>query len=262
MQKTTKSAVLTVALSLALQLTQSSHGSAQDQEEGAVELDGPGAPSEPAAAADSVAAPPASEASTEPVPSEERATSGANPGKLRFHVGPRIGVGGGFRAPDSKFIAAARVTPGFALGADYVLHRYFALGGETRFDWASLNDRDKFMLWSLLAKPRARHQLKHQPLEVYAALPVGLSVSNAARSNETGKVSAALGIAAGANYFFGDHWALNLELGWTWHWLRFDRSVPGNGPPQGINGVPASVTQSFKARFGQMALGVNLLYAL
>lgn len=192
--------------------------------------------------------------------SDEAGASGGNPGNLRVFAGARLGVGGGFRAPDSKFIAAARMTPGFAVGADYVLHRYFAIGGETRFDWASLNERDKYMFWSLLVKPRARHQLKQLPLELYADVAAGLSIANASASNETGKVSGALGLGAGANYFFGNHWALNVELGWTWHWLRFDRKNPAN--PAGIPAATPAFTQSFDARFGQMALGVNLLYAL
>lgn len=269
MQKTTQSALLMAMLSLATLMTQS--GQAQDQEEGAVELDGPS----PAPEASAPPPPPPSEPSANEMPSDSSADnsasgSGSTPGNLRVFAGPRVGVGGGYKFEESAAVPAgvarviqpARVTPGFALGADYVLHRYFAIGGETRFDWTSFNERNKWMFWSLLAKPRVRHQLKQFPIELYFAVLGGLQVTSAGQSNQTGKVGGALGLSGGASYFFGEHWAVNAELGWTWHWQRFEAKVPGNGPPQGVNGIPASVKLDYASRFGQMALGVNVVYAL
>jgi hypothetical protein len=260
MQKTTRSALMAAMLSLATLMTQSSH--AQDQEEGALELEGP-SPAAEASPAPAPAPAPTSTYDDEPTRNDTVGSGrSATPGDLRIYAGPRAGFGGGFRSSDGKVIYAARVTPGVAVGADYVLHRFFAVGLETRLDWASLNENVGYMFWSLLAKPRVRHQLKAQPIEIYAAVPMGLSLSNASLSNETGKASGAVGISAGANYFFTSHWALNFELGWTWHWHRFDRQVPGNGPPQGVNGIPAPITLHFKDTFGQVAFGLNVIYAL
>jgi hypothetical protein len=182
---------------------------------------------------------------------EPRSRASGEAGPWRVYLGARVGMGGGIKFEDADVAWLTRVTPGFAVGGDYVLHRYFAVGAETRFDFASIEPA-KFMYWSLMAKPRARHQLKQLPLEVYAALPVGLSISNAKDEDRTGKASAMLGIAAGASYFFNAHWAVNAELGWTWHWLRFEQ--PGTMP-----GEPTTVL--YTARYGQMALALNLLYA-
>jgi hypothetical protein len=266
MPMTTRSALMAAMLSLAAlttqSMTQSSH--AQDQEEGALELEGPS----PAPEASSAPAAPAATESRYETPSEagERTSGGTAPSNLRFSAGLRIGVGGGFQPEENrnvspsnaKTVQPARLTPGFALGADYVLHRYFAIGGETRFDWASINDGNKWMLWSLMAKPRLRHQLKEFPIELYFAVPGGLSVTSSQQKNQSGKVGGTLGLAGGMNYFFGPHWGLNAELGWTWHWMRFQNKYPGSP----INGVPSFPSVDYEVRFGQMALALNAVYAL
>jgi hypothetical protein len=260
MQKTTLSALSVLALSLAL-MTESSQTQAQDQEEGAVEIDGPGAPAdkasptpEPAPSSTPAEIPPDEVPDGEPSP-----RASGQPGPWRLYAGLRIGVGGTITnthedddEEDRPFWA--RVTPGFDIGADYVLWRFLAVGVETRFDWTAIKDRTKFMLWSLALKPRAKHQLKAIPLEVYAALPFGLSITDPKPDGLKAKAGAMLAIAAGATYFLNAHWALAAELGWTWHWMRFegDRSPP-------VPGLP--LTRDYKARFEQMALTFNALYA-
>src|SRR5687768_53631 len=116
MQKTTRSALMAALLSLATLMTQSSH--AQDQEEGALELEGPSA----AAEASPAPAPAPAATSTyddEPTRSDAASSSSSGtPGDLRIYAGPRVGFGGGFRSSDGKVIYAARVTPGVAVGAD------------------------------------------------------------------------------------------------------------------------------------------------
>lgn len=265
MQKTPLSALSALALSLVLVMTESSQAHAQDQEEGAVEIDGSGAPAEPAPSAAPAPAEVPPEPTEQPEEPSEPARSGAGPGAWRAYAGARIGFGGTIYPKDAEQPYWARATPGFALGGDYVLLRYLALGLETRFDWTAIKDIDsgepeddddgpKFMLWSLMAKPRARHVLKALPLEVYAALPFGLSITSPKQGGYKAKPGATLGLAAGANYFFNDHWGLNGEMGFTWHWMRFegDRVPPVPGLSQ---------TVLYKARFSQMALAINVLYA-
>ena len=260
MQKTTLSALSVLALSLAL-MTESSQTQAQDQEEGAVEIDGPGA------SADKAPPPPEATPATTPhemppdeVPDDEpKPRASGEPGPWRLYAGLRIGVGGTItntaEEDDQKDNPYwARVTPGFDIGADYVLWRFFALGLETRFDWTAIKDGTKFMLWSLALKPRVKHQLKAIPLEVYAAVPFGLSITAPKLDESKAKAGAMLSLAAGATYFLNAHWALAAELGWTWHWMRFEGI---RNPP--VPGLP--LEREYKARFNQMALVVNALYA-
>lgn len=265
MQKTTKAAMLAAALWMGISLAEGEGALAQDPEQGAVELDGPEANANATGASTPA---PAEGAGFQGDPSEQHEVKEeprTGRGNLSVFLGPRIGVGGGFRTKGTDVVQMARVTPGMQLGVDYVLWRYFALGAESRLDWAALTDQNggsKIFFWSLMAKPRVRYQLKSQPMEVYLAVPGGLSVSNPAASNLKGKPSGMVGIYAGASYFFGDHWALNAELGWTWQWLRIDAKVPGMGPPSPITGQPASITEERKARFAQLTLlALNVSYA-
>ena len=253
MHKTIESALAALALSLALVMTESSQAHAQDQEEGALELDAPGG-SDDSAKAPAAEPPPAPEEREVPRDEAEAPTrSAAEPGPWRAYAGIRLGMGGGILFKDDDAAWITRFTPGFALGGDYVLHRLFALGVETRFDFASIEPAD-FMFWSLAIKPRVRHQLKQLPLELYAAVPGGFSISNAKTDTQTGKASGMVGIAAGASYFFTSHWALTAELGWTWQFLRFEGARANALPGQ-------SLVALFEGRYGQMALAVNALYA-
>jgi hypothetical protein len=88
-------------------------------------------------------------------------------------------------------------------------------------------------------------------VELYVALPVGLSVSNWPNQDEfetTGKAGATLGLSGGANYFFNSHMGLNLELGWLWHWIR------------GEYEAQETVQETF--RLGQLTiLSANFIYA-
>jgi hypothetical protein len=255
MQKTTLSALS--ALVLALAMTESSQTLAQDQEEGAVEIDGTSASGESAPTAAEPTAPARADSFGDEVPSEPSSRASGEAGPWRVYAGLRMGVGGTITNKDEDDRPYwARVAPGFDLGADYVLWRYFALGVETRFDWTAIaiEDGTKFMLWSFSLKPRARHQLKALPLELYAALPFGLSITDPKPDGLKSKAGAMLAIAAGASYFLTPHWALTAELGWTWHWMRFEGD---RNPP--VPGLP--LTREYKARFEQMALSVNALYA-
>lgn len=232
MRKTTKTAALAAALLIA------SGAEAQEdvsQEAGPVEL-APSAPyqgttnTEAAAAAQPVA------------------------GKLRVYGGLRIGVGGGFKPnkPEDEandVIYTSPATPGIQAGAEYLIHKYFALGLETRLNWAKPRvAEDRVMLWDLVVRPRTNYQLSGMPMELYMALPFGLSISNWPEEFATGKASATLGLSAGANYFFTSHIGLNVEMGWLWHWLRSE--------------IDAQETVEEAYRVGQWSLlTANFMYA-
>ena len=175
-------------------------------------------------------------------------------GALRVYGGMRVGVGGGFKTvkPSHNVILTSPATPGIQVGADYVLHKYFALGAETRLNWAGTRDgNERVMIWDLVVRPRSHYQLPSMPVELYGAVPVGLSVTNWPEDNATGKAGATLGLTGGANYFFTSHLAVNLEMGWLWHWVRNEIDPTGVFPKR-----------KNTARVGQWTmLSANFLYA-
>jgi hypothetical protein len=231
MRKTTKTAALAAALLMA-----SGAAEAQDdvsQEAGPVEL-----------------APSAQFQGT----NNAEATAAAQPvaGPLRVYGGLRLGVGGGIKpvSPAADVIATSPSTPTIQVGAEYLMHKYFGLGLETRLSWARSRDTDdRLMLWDLVLKPRSNYQLTSKPVELYAALPVGLSISNwPDEYGSTGKAGATLGLSGGANYFFNSHMGLNMEMGWLWHWIRDE--------------FEAQTTEQETFRLGQWTvISANFLYA-
>jgi hypothetical protein len=230
MRKTTKTAVLAAALLLA----SGAKTRAQDQEAGPVEL-----------------APSAQYQGTTNTEAAAAATPAAGP--LRVYGGIRLGVGGGIKPlepEDPDLMLTAPATPGLQIGAEYVVWKYLALGVETRLNWARARGfDDRFMLWDLVLKPRSNYQLTSMPIELYAAMPFGLSIMNAVEDYATGKAGATFGLSAGANYFFTNHFGLNMEMGWLWHWAR-DEVDDGTD------------TFDEKARLGQWTLiSANFIYA-
>lgn len=191
------------------------------------------------------------------------------PGKLRVFLGARIGVGGGFRSNGEEYTWTARPTPGAQLGADYAVWKYFAVGLETRLAWAKqIFAKHEYMFWDLALKPRVLYRVKPQPIEIYLAVPGGLSVNKpgdqlvesgtGAFVKEKGKVGATVGIVAGASYFFTDRWALNAELGWNWNFMRIGTYVTRVI----AQGLPTMrVPTDAKVRLGQAVLAINALYA-
>lgn len=191
------------------------------------------------------------------------------PGKLRVFLGARIGVGGGFLPKGEEYTWTARPTPGAQLGADYVVWKYFGIGLETRLAWAKqILAKHEYMLWDLVLKPRLLYRIKPQPVEIYLAVPGGLSFNKPGDQlvesgsgefvREKGKLGATLGVMAGASYFFTDRWAINAELGWNWNFMRFGTYVTRVI----AQGVPTMrVPTQARVRFGQAALAINALYA-
>ncbi|MFM2416285.1 MAG: hypothetical protein RL385_1008 [Pseudomonadota bacterium] len=191
-------------------------------------------------------------------------------GPLRVYGGMRVGFGGqfkdradnnvGFAVPNevtSSWLGGSDLDAdpsiGFQFGVDYVLMDYFAIGGETRFNWVKVDGfDDRIMLWDLVAKPRGRYQLNNLPLELYATLPVGLSIANFDDgSGIDGGAGATLGLAGGANYFFNEHMGINAELGALFHWIHGEVDTQLNR------------TLDLKRRLAQCSLlQVNFVYAL
>jgi hypothetical protein len=200
--------VLLAGLMLAAVSTQAA---AQDQEAGDIRVDLPARK-----------APPREEGPL----NTSRKTVGT-PGPLRVYGGFGLAVGGGLTRTESVagFNGTADLDPtvGLQFGADYVLHKYFSIGGETRFLWWKPDGAaDRNFLWDLDVKPRGRYAFGNIPLEVYGALPIGLSVAGLSGEPEGG-AGFNVGLVGGANWFFNSKMAINAEIGWQFH--RFGATV-------------------------------------
>ncbi|MDB4977271.1 MAG: hypothetical protein JWN48_5612, partial [Myxococcaceae bacterium] len=118
----------------------------------------------------------------EPEPERRTRASVGSPGPLRVYGGFSLAVGGD-RQIERPFLggyASTSLDPtvGFQGGADYVLHDYFSIGGEMRFLWFKADGAgDRNFLWDLDVKPRGRYAFDNIPLELYGALPLGLTVA-------------------------------------------------------------------------------------
>lgn len=271
MRKLIETAALGLSLCLA-GLSSATYAHAQDPEEGAVDLNEKPASNSgstwesPPGARDNEDMRGSASASQSP---SEAAVKEPGPGKWRVFLGARFGIGGGFQPKGlDAGIYTAKPTPGAQLGADYVLWKYIALGLETRFSWIEQKSVSyEYLLWDLVLKPRIFYRIKPYPVEIYLAVPGGLSVNHPGKQQvatqdgrsvrEKGKPGAAVGIMGGASYFFTDAWALNAELGWNWNFMRVDTWAAQPGPP----GVPTlRVPLEAKIKFGQLTLlAVNVI---
>ncbi len=202
MLRMTKTALLALALCAATSVT----ALAQDQESGAIDVDLP-----------------ARKKAEEPAP----ARSYAKPGPLRVYGGFNVAVGGNAKlTSDNAFLgtpsASLDPTIGLQGGMDYVLHDYFAIGGETRFLWWKTDGAgDRNFFWDLDVKPRGRYAFSNLPLEVYGALPIGLTVP-ALKGEAEGKVGFNVGLLGGAYWFFTENLGINAEMGWVFHRIGQD----------------------------------------
>jgi hypothetical protein len=142
-------------------------------------------------------------------------------GPLRFYGGFSLAVGGELQL--SNYVSAnLDPTVGLQFGADYVLHDYFSIGGETRFLWFKGDrDGDRDFLWDLDVKPRGRYAFHNIPLEVYGALPIGLTVAGI-KDPYNGGPGFNVGLLGGANWFFNQHLGVNAEIGWQFHKFKVE----------------------------------------
>ncbi|HEX6245088.1 MAG TPA: outer membrane beta-barrel protein [Polyangiales bacterium] len=158
----------------------------------------------------------------------------ANPGRIRINAGLHFGGGGEWHldpeGPAGDLEADLDPHVGIQAGAEYILMKYFALGGELRLTWWKPDDDeliggdvDRSMFFDLNIKPRGRYEFDRFPLEVYGTLPMGLSI--AAMNDDTGLDTGAgfnLGFGGGATYFLTSMFGLNAELLGVWHWFDAD----------------------------------------
>ncbi len=146
-------------------------------------------------------------------------------GPLRFYGGFNLAVGGELKSDNFTQGASLDPTVGLQFGADYVVHKYFSIGGETRFLWFKVDgigDRD--FLWDLDVKPRGRYAFNNLPLEVYGTMPIGLTVAGI-KGPADGGPGFNVGLFAGANWWFTHNIGINAELGWTFHKFRVDQDT-------------------------------------
>jgi hypothetical protein len=151
------------------------------------------------------------------------------PNPFQLYGGFRVGVGGSItesgEEDDSEYEEDTDLenTIGFQAGATYALP-FFALGGEVRLNAMKIDGlSDRLKIWDFAFKPRARFELPTLPLEVYGALPVGLSVlqESESESNYVEKdLGANLGIMFGATYYVSEKVGINAEMGWQMHFFK------------------------------------------
>jgi hypothetical protein len=224
--------VVTAACALA---SPASHASAQDQETGAVSV--------------------SANASASPRVTSSRSS---RQGPLRIYGGLHFGGGGEYKVDfDGPGDGDIDLDPqvGLQAGADYVLMKYFAIGGELRLTWWKpeevLNQSvDRSMFFDIDVKPRGRYEFSNIPLEVYGTMPMGLSI--AALNDDMGMDGGAgfnLGFGGGATYFFTSMIGVNLEMLGVWHW--FDGE---------LNGIVMDVDSDNKT--AQFYLFANAVFAL
>lgn len=145
----------------------------------------------------------------------------------RIYGGLWLGFGGDAEFDENNVDADLGGTLGGQFGFDIVTARYFSLGGEARIGAAKFQDTgDRSKIIDLDFKPRLRLPLYRLPIELYAALPVGLTIPRLADfANDTnldGKVGWNIGAAVGANWFITDSFGLNVEPAWLMHRFKVD----------------------------------------
>lgn len=166
----------------------------------------------------------------EPVdPEPARPRYNGKPGPLRVYGGFSLAFGGELKPERFDDGYDLDPTVGLQGGVDYVMSDYFSIGGETRFlFWKPDGYGDRSFFWDIDVKPRGRYAFDNLPLEVYGALPIGLTVPGLDGAAE-GKIGWNIGVVAGANWFFNEKMGVNAELGWIYHQFKFDDTwiLPG-----------------------------------
>jgi hypothetical protein len=197
------------------------------------------------------------EVAAEPATAEVKTTDApAEPvGKLRFYGGMRVGFGGHFNVDlnsGGSRNQALKATIGIQAGVDYVVMKYFAIGGEFRLGWwntkqASDAGADRSLLVDFDVKPRGMYTFKSIPLELYGAIPIGLTIPSLdSRFNVDTNVGWNIGFGGGASWFFTKHMGVNLEGMGLLHYFSANTKGVSNGD----------------GRVGQFNIFGNLVYAM
>jgi hypothetical protein len=134
----------------------------------------------------------------------------------RLYGGLWLGFGGDAEIDgDNQFAGDLETTVGGQIGLDQVMSRYFSLGGEVRFGraaWKAFNSK----LIDIDVKPRLRLPLRRS-IELYAAVPVGVTIPRLDDALPEGKTGWNIGAGAGINLFLTDNFGLNAEPMWIMH---------------------------------------------
>jgi hypothetical protein len=146
---------------------------------------------------------------------------------LRLYGGVWLGFGGDAEFDgDRQFAGGLDTTLGGQFGVDAVILRHLSLGGEMRIGaakWERTGDRTKLI--DIDFKPRLRFPLGRSPVELYFAVPVGLTVPRLADMGPPGSEGKAgwnLGVGGGLNVFITDSFGLNAEPMWLMHKFKTD----------------------------------------
>jgi hypothetical protein len=160
--------------------------------------------------------------------SPAKAHSGDDPyDPRRLYGGAWLGFGGDAEVDgDDQFAGSLDTTLGGQLGMDWATHRFISLGFEVRIGaarWERMQDRTKLI--DIDFKPRFRF-VTLGPVELYATVPIGLTVPRPAdiadEEVEAKPLGWNVGAGAGANVFLTDAFALNAEPIWLYHHYKVD----------------------------------------
>lgn len=174
---------------------------------------------------------------------DEASESSAVRDGLRFHAGVRTGFGGQFEADTGSDSVSddMSTTFGAQLGVDYGLLDFFTLGAEMRLGRVITQSADDAganadLFIDVVAKPRARHFVFSDNLELYAAVPFGVTFVNLDDENleeaaETNREISAgpgfnLGVAGGSTYHITDSIGINAEAAYLMTWFGTETVSP------------------------------------
>lgn len=137
----------------------------------------------------------------------------------RLYGGLWLGFGGDAEVDgDDNFAGDLETTVGGQIGLDRVMSRWFSLGAEARFGRVKWKQFDGSKLIDLDIKPRLRIPLS-APIELYAAVPVGITIPRLRDVDNAPDDSVGWNVGAGAgiNFFITDDFGLNAEPMWIMH---------------------------------------------
>jgi hypothetical protein len=188
-----------------------------------------------------------------------------------------LGLGGDVDASvgnsNTSASSDAELTFGGGFGYMVPLHRYFVLGGQLSVQsWQSKAgdnaNADRNVMGDLTLVPQGRLPLTHD-IELYVAVPIGLSLDFLSRSQVTAGVGGiggasvdvdpALGFTvsfmAGARFALADSFGLLAELGYSLH--SFSHSVTGT---VNVLGASAGASTDLDIDIGQFALNAGVFF--
>lgn len=186
--------------------------------------------------------PPPAAASVASETAPEASGSPSKPRGFRLYFGGLLGFGGSqdftfdVTRDDGASVApevgaSQKVTYGFDVGATFFAIPFFDLGAEVRLSWAQAGDYDdnelgvagpadsgRTLLVDIDAKPRIRLDLMQGRVELYLAVPVGLTIPSRPKEDDLDtSLGWNIGVGPGANFFLSNHVGLNLEFMFLFH---------------------------------------------